>query len=571
MRCLSISAQGNFALHLPLVALLGAAGVGCGADDGAAPNDDVGVTRQGVIDTEFGGWNWQFPDAPIQATHVLLMSNDKILAIGGSQANCYYYWGVTSGYFYDAAPGSSGSWTAISGQPPYAGAYDAFCAGHAHDGNEGAVFSGGLTGYGNQNGIGIARGSRYYWGPNSWTQLGNSPQRYYPTLAGSQFGTVYNFAGAQWNGSIWQLGLGAASWSDTGNAHMTTGTYPRVHLLPNGKWFFASPKGPWDGGDRKNYYWNPGTSPGPGDIAGTNAMPTDNGVRTYDDWRGTSVLLPIEPVNGAYPAGKVLIVGGLTSYIKDLSSGNPDWAPVTRTSDGPAQGAEVQFPVRRHNAQATILPTGEVFVSGGAWDQHSEAATKVVNPEIYGNGADLVNWNSRLAKKANYSRNYHSVAVLMRDGRIFTTSGNVDALGSDCDGAWFADGNSNGLPDRRNRAVEIFSPWYVTHPNRPVITSCSANMFSNGVNQTVNIGNGEGNLITKVAILKAGSITHNFDSDQRLVFLDKVSSTSSTVTYKTPYSHNAAPYGSYMLFVYKTVSWGGYNRLLPSVGCWTLR
>jgi len=56
------------------------------------------------------------------------------------------------------------------------------------------------------------------------------------------------------------------------------------------------------------------------------------------------------------------------TFIEDLSSGNPDWTPVTRTTDGPPH-AEAQFPVRRQHAQATILPTGEVFVSGGASEE----------------------------------------------------------------------------------------------------------------------------------------------------------------------------------------------------------
>jgi hypothetical protein len=65
-------------------------------------------------------------------------------------------------------------------------------------------------------------------------------------------------------------------------------------------------------------------------------------------------------------------------------------------------------------------------------------------------------------------------------------------------------------------------------------------IFQGGLHKGTNIG--------RVVLMRGGSVTHSFDTDQRLIQLDIVSSAVSKVTVRAPYSPAAAPPGDYMLF-----------------------
>src|SRR5258706_14793808 len=80
------------------------------------------------VDPGFGTWALSGLPGPIQVIHASLLRNNKILAIGGSQYDCCYYWGRVAAYLYDIP---TGTWSSIGG--PYDALSDAFCSGHAHD------------------------------------------------------------------------------------------------------------------------------------------------------------------------------------------------------------------------------------------------------------------------------------------------------------------------------------------------------------------------------------------------------------------------------------------------------
>ena len=223
-------------------------------------------------------------------------------------------------------------------------------------------------------------------------------------------------------------------------------------------------------------------------------------------------------------------------------------------------------------------------MSGGVNGSADSQAVK--DPEIYGIDAGTLWFNAwYTTNPATVARNYHSVALLLPDGRVWTASSNINGEGSDCAGASDCDGNGPSCPDTENNcstavgdgcpaqrqlAVEIFRPWYAqAGVARPVITACPTSMPTNGAQYTINIGNSEGTLIGKVALVRTGSMTHAFDTDQRLVWLTIVSKTASTVVVNAPCTSGAAPKGDYMLFVLKTN--GTYGAHIPSVACWTKR
>jgi hypothetical protein len=225
--------------------------------------------------------------------------------------------------------------------------------------------------------------------------------------------------------------------------------------------------------------------------------------------------------------------------------------------------------MERPDATATLLPTEQVFVDGGTINGSDAKAVR--RPELYGVDIGGTLWGDTwsLQPPATVTRNYHSVSLLLPDGRVWTAGSNKDARGSQCDGNL----GCSGEADQRERRVEIFAPWYYNNPDpalaRPVITSCPE-MSGIGTNYTIGVGDNKGTDIKKVVIIRTGSVTHAWNNDQRLVRLDIVSSTVSSVTVKSPYTFAAASPGSYLLFVLKTGSTKS-SPLIPSAGCWLQR
>ena len=104
------------------------------------------------------------------------------------------------------------------------------------------------------------------------------------------------------------------------------------------------------------------------------------------------------------------------------------------------------------------------------------------------------------AEQAQVVRNYHSVALLMPNGRVWTagSSKNADS------------GDPNVVGEKR---IEVYKPSYDADPNRPDITSA---LLSVGYGDNFEVRTPQAASIQRVALIRAGSATHAFDADQRL-------------------------------------------------------
>ena len=499
-------------------------------------------------DPTFGSWTIGNP-APghLLAVHSTLLRNNKILVVGGSSYNCCFSWGHEEARLYDI---SSGSWSAPLGSPaPYGSSKDAFCSGHAHDNLGNVIFQGGLLGYWELNGHGIPDSARYDFGGGNFTQITGGTAHWYPTLVAG-VNDMFNFPGRDTgNGELVEkLAYGATSWTSTGVTLRTRHTYPRVTLLPNGKLFIASPAD----SDRKNYYFDPGSNTV--SLAGNDLVPESEPGQIHfeESWKGSAVLLPLVPSLGGYPQMRVALLNGTNAYVKDLGQANPTWQVMgSRPNEIGA--------TERNYANSTLLPTGQIFVSGGIGPSEHDMSA-VLKPEIY--DPETNQW--LLSSAATVPRNYHGVALLLPDGRVWTASASQDHSGSQCDVAHGCEG-----PERTEERVEIFSPWYMGRSDRPVVTSCPGLVGADGQQFDISIGGSQGLSVGRVVLIRAGSTTHSFDTDQRLIQLDIVSKTASSVTVRSPYSPEAAPPGDYMLFALRSISATGFKRWVPSVACWT--
>jgi hypothetical protein len=503
-------------------------------------------------DLTFGTWAVGTP-APghLLAVHSTLLRTNKILVVGGSSYNCAFAWGHEEARLYDIATGTWGA--ALTTPAPYATDKDGFCSGHAHDDTGAVVFEGGLLGYGNLNGHGIANSARFDPSTGHFTALTGGTDHWYPTLLAGP-GHIFDFPGTNTQPNptpagehIERLAYGSNAWVSTGVTMKTKATYPRVSLLPNGKLFVASPAD----ADRKNYLFDPATN---GVLpAGSDLVPESEPGFTHccESWKGTGVLLPLVPTSGAYPSMRFALINGIKAWVKDLGGATPTWAQLgTRAPELGSPSPE------RHFANATFLPTGQVAVTGGVRADELDSS-KVGQAEIYDPETD--HW--LVTSEASIARNYHGVALLLPDGRIWTGSGSQNHCGSQCGGGCNGENTEEG--------VEIFTPWYYGRPDRPQVTSCPSNVVPDGRQFDVSIGGSQGTAVGRVLLLRAGSVTHSYDGDQRVIQLEVVSSDASKVTVKGPYNSNAAPPGDYMLFALHQISTTGMKRWVPSTACWT--
>ena len=329
----------------------------------------------------------------------------------------------------------------------------------------------------------------------------NSPERYSP------------------GADSWTL-MTAALTAPNGFNFATDG-YPRFHALPNGL-LFSDTAG--DEGPKRIFNPYSGVWTGP-DIGGLNTLPG-----YYD--RGSaasSVLLPLLP---PLYRPRILVTNSPdpTAFRIDVDD-TPTWV-ATSPRQGSAAGRD------RVNGCATLLPTGQVLVTGG-WPGNAGAndpALATREPELYTPGIDWAagdfsntgdeHWET-IEDPAPTRRGYHSGALLLPDGRV-----------------WHGGSTTEG--DGANRHFELFAPDYVNDGGRPVISECPGNI---GYLMPFYVATPDAQQIARVALIRCGSITHGFDSDQRYVGLQFNALNAGALEIHAPPTAEIAPPGFYMLFL----------------------
>jgi hypothetical protein len=221
----------------------------------------------------------------------------------------------------------------------------------------------------------------------------------------------------------------------------------------------------------------------------------------------------------------------------------------------------------RYYINVTVLPTGELFVHGGA--EVADGSVLAFTPELYDPGRTptsaqaapiaLEQPNPVGTPLSPIPRVYHHVAVLLPDGRVYVAGG----------------ANVNGYPNS-NYTGEIYEPPYLHRGFRPIITQApsSASFNAQGSSNTFNVITEitPGNTIERVVLLRPAAVTHHFDNDQRYI---ELAFTGYTVTTQPPLPVTAhltitapdetlGPPGWYMLFVIEKNATDG--KLVPTVG-----
>jgi galactose oxidase len=199
-----------------------------------------------------------------------------------------------------------------------------------------------------------------------------------------------------------------------------------------------------------------------------------------------------------YDAGKILTVGGATSYQQVNARVNAYVLSVSGTTVTTRKVAPMANPRAFHNSVA--LPDGKVLVFGGQnFPVPFSDNTAVLTAELW----DPATEHFTTMAQAAVPRTYHSVALLMPDGRVFTGGGGL------C-GAGCATNHFDG---------EIFTPPNLLNADgspasRPVITDAPATA-ANGASITVTTNRA----VSQFAIVRMGTATHSVDTDQRRIAL----------------------------------------------------
>ena len=316
--------------------------------------------------------------------------------------------------------------------------------------------------------------------------------RWYPTnttlAAGDALvvsGSIDNTLGENRLPQVFQTA--SSTWRSLTNAQIGLDLYPRMHLAPNGRVINTAPS------TTTRYLDTSGT--------GSWSVVGNHSVNVYRDY-GSSVM---------YDNGKILVMGGgdpptNTAEVIDLNAASPAWHSV----------ASMAFARRQLNA--TVLPDGQILVTGGtSGPGFNDPTAPVFAAEMWNPATE--NWTTMAS--AQIPRLYHSMALLLPDGRILSMGG-------------------NGYPQ-----PEIYEPPYLFKGTRPTINSAPATV---NYGQSFFVDTPDAAGVTQVTWIRLSSVTHGFNMDQRFSRLS-FSQVAGGLNVLAPSNPNLAPPGHYMLFI----------------------
>ena len=497
-------------------------------------------------------WNVVVDDSQVLAIHAALVFTGGILYFGGDEHNQDQHDKniIDNTRLFDVATNRITS----LGSPTT----DVFCSGHAFLADGRLLVAGGTEAWGgghagHPHALNFG-GHRACWlynpqaaRPRAWQRAADmnfepgratGGGRWYPTLVTlasghvlAAFGHPSLSDGRHRNGTPEVYSPASNTWTllsridegirdpPTGGPHLN---YPRLHVLPNSLVFFATPV-------NGNRFYDP--------EAGIflDRVIEAPGDPMYQDWSATSVLLPLLPNDDYTP--RVLICGGRQPQKINLGERSPAWQNAGNRAGAAADRV-------RANLCAVILPTGDIFLSGGVAGGScdpvdGETQCPVREGEIYSPGIDwetgaytgAENWMS--VEAARVPRNYHSVALLMPNGRVWTAGSSKNA----------SSGDPAAVGEMR---IEVYRPAYDATRNRPEIRSSPTELH---YGEIFEVRTPQAASIRRVALLRAGSVTHAFDADQRYVGLVSEYRGRDLLHVVAPAEGGIAPPGPYMLWI----------------------
>jgi hypothetical protein len=423
--------------------------------------------------------------------------------------------------------------------------------------------------------------------------------RWYPTLVSLPDGRVAAFSGRREFGSGVSYPpiadmvevLAPPDWStrELTGATKALPIYPGLHLAPNGRIYFTHTT--WG-----QEMPNPDTASllipnGANSASWTNYA----GVKPPHPRReeGMSVLLP--------PAqdGRILVIGGghavdiagkgvldrtgrgphdpigpsIFHHIEDTV--DPLAADILDTSVEPLTPASWSsvgpMGFGRINGHCVLLPDATVLICGGhnryKWEKQP-ATVPSLTAEIYTPGSGF-----RAVAAMHEPRMYHSIALLLSDGRVLVAGG-ADPNRSEPTLAYPPGWVGRTYPPMalNSKTFEFYEPPYMHKGPRPTITDVLRNGASTRrieYGKTFKVTTPQATSIDKVALMRPACCTHHTDTEQRYVRLT-FAKAAGELTVTAVADAKLAPPGYYMLWIIDSAGLpcqeAVFVQLVPAVG-----
>lgn len=347
--------------------------------------------------------------------------------------------------------------------------------------------------------------------------------RGYQATATTSTGKVFNIGGS------WSGGYGGKNGEIYDPASNTWTLLPGCPVAPmltadaqgafrtdNHAWLFAWKNGSvFQAGPSKAMNWYGTTGTGSQVAAGLRASDTDSMC-------GNAVMY--DAVNG-----KIFTAGGSPSYQDSNATNNVHLITIGSPNVAPTVQTLTSMTYKRAFANGVVLPNGKVLVTGGQpYAVPFTDTDAVLTPELW----DPTTQTFTILPPHTIPRTYHSVALLMLDGRVFTGGGGLCGLGCVTNHA----------------DAQIYSPAYLfnsdgTAATRPVISSATSTIAVGGtITITTNTA------VTSFSITRYGSTTHTVNTDQRRIALTPVTISGNKYTFAIPNDPGIALPGYWMFW-----------------------
>src|SRR5205823_5540714 len=167
------------------------------------------------------------------------------------------------------------------------------------------------------------------------------------------------------------------------------------------------------------------------------------------------------------------------------------------------------------------LADGKVLVTGGSRgteDPNTKPSDPAYASELWDPATGTWTTMASLTK----IRSYHSVALLLPDGRVLSAGGTFGGA-----------------------SAEVYSPPYLFKGSRPTISSAPTSV---GYGQAFFIETPNATSISTVSLIALSSVTHGFNMGQRII-RPQFSLGIGGLNIVAPANLNSAPPGYYMLFI----------------------
>lgn len=331
--------------------------------------------------------------------------------------------------------------------------------------------------------------SIFDWRTNQWVAIPNmNDGRWYNTSVALTDGSVFTVTGdggyttaERWTSANGWARLPGVNWTAVVNMPgYVNNWHPLIVIAPDGRLFHGGPT------DQMNWLTTAGT-----------------GSLTYSGVNVPGSHYPKEGCFAVYDEGRILVAGGSSSTTpnpQDSSTGTSTNLAFTIDIRGssPVVTSAPSMAFSRQFANSVILPNGEVMVIGGNTSGLKFNDTgSILTPELW--NPTTRQW--RQLAPMSVPRNYHSLALLLPDGRVWSGGGGLSGNSAD------------------HRDGQLFTPPMLynadgTLATRPVINQAPSYI---GVGTTFAVQATPG--VVKFSFIKMSSQTHSMNTDLRYLNL----------------------------------------------------